>query len=98
MAPLQTKPLVLNSTGGGGDRPQPPYPQIALEQGQQGSVTLRMTVDDAGLIKTIEVARSSGFAVLDHSALDFVRRHWTVAAGTGARIYEATINYKLQMD
>jgi protein TonB len=91
-------PALLNTTGSGGERPQPPYPKIALEQAQQGSVTLRMTVDDAGLIKTIEVAQSSGFPVLDHSALEFVKRHWTVPPGKAIRIYEATINYKLQMD
>ena len=55
VAPLRTQPTALNTTGSGGDRPQPPYPKIALEQGQQGSVTLRMTVDDAGLIGTIEI-------------------------------------------
>ena len=97
VAPLHTQPTVLNTTGSGGDRPQPPYPKIALEQAQQGSVTLRMTVDDAGLIKTIEIAQSSGFPILDRSALDFVRRHWTVPPAADTRIYEATINYKLQM-
>ena len=91
-------PTVLNTTGNSGERPQPPYPKIALEQGEQGSVMLRMTVDDAGLIKTIEVAQSSGFPVLDHSALEFVKRHWTVPPGKGSRIYEATINYKLQLN
>jgi protein TonB len=69
-----------------------------LDQGQQGSVTLRMTVDEAGLITAIEVARSSGFPILDHSALEFVKRRWTVPSGKGARIYEATINYKIQID
>ena len=98
VAPLHNLPTVLNTTGNAGERPQPPYPKIALEQAQQGSVMLRMTVDDAGLIKTIEVAQSSGFPVLDHSALEFVKRHWTVPPGKGARIYEATINYKLQID
>jgi protein TonB len=96
--PLRNLPTVLNATGSNGDRPEPPYPRIALEQGQQGSVTLRMTVDEAGLIQTIEVARSSGFPVLDRGALDFVKRHWTVPAGNGNRIYEATITYKLQME
>ena len=91
-------PSVLNTTGSGGERPQPPYPKIALEQAQQGSVTLRMTVDEAGQIETIEVAQSSGFPVLDRSALDFVKRHWTVPSGKGARIYEATITYKLTTD
>ena len=98
VAPLHKLPTVINTTGNAGERPQPPYPKIALEQGQQGSVMLRMTVDDAGLIKTIEVAQSSGFPVLDHSALEFVKRHWTVPPGNGARIYEATIHYKLQID
>jgi periplasmic protein TonB len=96
--PAVPNPAVLNNTGNGGERPQPPYPKIALEQGEQGSVMLRMTVDDAGLIKTIEVAQSSGFPVLDHSAVEFVKRHWTVPPGKGSRIYEATINYKLQIN
>ena len=98
VAPLRAQPTVLNTTGSGGDRPQPPYPKIALEQGQQGSVTLRMTVDDAGLISTIEILQSSGFPVLDRSAMDFVKRHWTVRPEKGTRIYEATINYKLQLN
>ena len=97
-APVRNLPAVLNTTGNAGERPQPPYPKIALEQGQQGSVLLRMTVDDAGLVQTIKVAQSSGFPVLDHSALEFVKRHWTVPPGSGTRIYEATINYKLQID
>jgi TonB family protein len=98
VAPLRAQPTVLNPTGSGGDRPQPPYPKIALEQGQQGSVTLRMTVDDAGLISTIEVTQSSGFPILDRGAMDFVKRHWTVPPEKGTRIYEAVINYKLQKD
>ena len=98
VAPLHTQPTVLTTTGAGGDRPQPPYPKIALDQGQQGSVSLRMAVNDAGSIQTIEIAESSGFPVLDRSALDFVKRHWLVPPGTGARTCEATINYKLQMN
>jgi len=98
VAPVHKLPTVLNTTGNAGERPEPPYPKIALEQGQQGSVTLRMTVDDAGLVQNIEVSQSSGFPVLDHSALEFVKRHWTVPPGNGTRIYEATINYKLQIN
>ena len=98
VTPLRREPTVIKSTGGSGERPQPPYPKIALEQGQQGSVTLRLRVDDAGAIEEIEVAQSSGFPLLDRSAQDFVKRHWTVPAGKGARVYEATIHYKLQVD
>ena len=57
-----------------------------------------MTVDDAGLISTIEIVRVLRFPVLDRSAMDFVKRHWTVPPEKGTRIYEATINYKLQMN
>ena len=57
-----------------------------------------MTVDDAGLISAIEIVQSSGFPILDRSAMDFVKRHWTVPPGKGTRIYEAMINYKLQQD
>ena len=32
---------LLNSTGAGGERPEPPYPKIALEEGEQGSSATR---------------------------------------------------------
>jgi protein TonB len=95
VAALATAPTVLDTTGAGGERPQPPYPRIALEQGQQGSVLLQMTVNDAGAITDIVVSQSSGSAILDHSALEFVKRHWTIPSGKGARTYEARIIYKI---
>jgi protein TonB len=95
-APLRTLPNTLNNTGAGGARPQPPYPKIALDQGQQGSVTLLMKADDAGNLSSVEVKNSSGFPVLDRSAVDYVRRHWTVPAGGSNRLFQATIVYQLQ--
>jgi len=95
-APSQLKALPLNSTGGGGERPQPPYPKIALEQGQQGKVVLMMNVDASGIITTIAVKESSGYPVLDRSALDFVKRHWVITPASGERLFEATINYRIQ--
>ena len=59
-------------------------------------MTLSLTVDDAGAITAIEVKESSGFPLLDRSALEFVRRHWTVPPGEGAHSYNATIHYRLQ--
>ena len=44
------------------------------------------------------MAHSSGFAVLDRSAVEFVKRHWTLPPGQASRSYEATINYKLQLN
>jgi periplasmic protein TonB len=87
---------VLNSTGTGGERPQPPYPRLALDQAQQGSVRLRLSADEGGHLRQVAVAQSSGSPVLDESARNFVRRHWTVGPGLRGRVYEATIIYQLQ--
>ncbi|HEX4342522.1 MAG TPA: energy transducer TonB [Verrucomicrobiae bacterium] len=100
--PMQTSlnrlPANLSSTGTGGERPQPPYPKIALEQGEQGSTVLSITADATGNITAIEIKESSGYPMLDRSALDFVKRHWTVPAGSATRIYEATVTYKLTLN
>jgi len=95
-AQLKTQPVTLQNTGAAGERPQPPYPRIALEQGQQGTVTLWLHTDEAGIVISAEVKQSSGSPILDRSTLDYVKRHWTVPPGNAARLYEATITYKLQ--
>lgn len=96
--PLRLLPDLLNNTGAGGERPRPPYPTIAREEGQQGSVLLLMTVNDAGQITDIEVKDSSGFPILDRSTLEYVKRHWIVPPGKGARRYAAKINYRLRAE
>jgi len=95
-APLKRVPSALNDTGVTGQRPRPPYPRIALEQAQQGSVTLLISADDSGTIVSVEVKKSSGYPVLDRGAVDYVKRHWTVPAGTGSHLFETTITYQLQ--
>jgi TonB family protein len=95
---LQKEILKINSTGAGGERPQPPYPKIALEEAQQGSVKLSMTVDDSGIITDIAVKESSGYPILDRSAVEFVKRHWTIPPITGTRFFETTITYKLTLN
>jgi protein TonB len=96
VAPLKARPQTLDTTGGGGERPQPPYPRIALEQGQQGTVTLLLTADEAGNIVSAEVKGSSGSPILDRAALDYVRRHWLLPRGAGSRMFETSIIYRLQ--
>jgi len=96
VAPLKRQPVTLENTGGSGERPQPPYPKIALEQGQHGRVTLLIAADDSGSITSVEVKESSGFPMLDRSALEHVKRHWILPRGTGTRLFETSINYRLQ--
>lgn len=95
-APLKSVPANVNTTGSGGDRPEPPYPKIALATGQQGSVMLSITADESGNVIDAEVKKSSGFPILDRSSIDYVKRHWRLPAGAGgARLFETSINYRL---
>jgi protein TonB len=61
--------------------PKPPYPLIARRLGAQGVVTLRVQVREDGSVATIELAQSSGFAVLDDSAIRTVRDSWHFVPG-----------------
>lgn len=70
--------------GGGGTaaqpnydiNPKPPYPRIARRLGAQGVVTLRVFVRKDGSVGQAAVLRSSGFRMLDDSALRTVRSAW----------------------
>jgi TonB family protein len=95
IAPVKSQPATLDNTGFGGDRPIPPYPKIAKEQAQQGTVRLLLKVNESGTIADIQVSESSGYPLLDRSTLEFVKRHWIVQPGTGSRSFEATIKYQL---
>lgn len=97
-AAVRNEPKTIGSTGEGGDRPQPPYPDMALKLGEQGTVVLLLTVDDSGLVDSITVKETSGSAILDRSARDFVKRHWIVPPGKGGRIFQATISYQIKTD
>jgi len=100
-APAQAAPAPIRSlsdTGAGGERPEPPYPPIALQTGEQGTVVLLLTGDSDGNVISVEVKGSSGFPVLDHAAVDFIKRHWRLPTGSGARLFQTSITYKLQLN
>jgi TonB family protein len=93
---VQTAILKINSTGAGGERPDPrEYPPIAREEREQGSVTLLITANEKGIVTSIEIKESSGYPILDSSTVDFVRRHWTLPLANRIRTYEKTVTYKL---
>jgi len=56
----------------------PPYPKAALDAGQEGNVTLRVSINAEGRVTAISVYSPSGVAALDDSALTTVRR-WQFA-------------------
>lgn len=98
VAPVREEPKRIGSTGEGGDRPQPPYPEMALKFGQQGTVTLLFAVNDSGLIESINIKETSGSPILDRGAMEFVKRHWIVPPGKNGRIFEAAISYQIKTD
>jgi protein TonB len=88
----------LNNTGSSGDRPQPVYPKLALQQGEQGTVTLLLTADASGNVASAEIKNSSGFPILDRGTLDFIKRRWTLPAGNTNQTFQTSITYQLQAD
>jgi protein TonB len=59
-----------------GSNPLPPYPLVARRLGKEGVVLLDVLVAPDGHAADVRIARSSGFAALDDSALTTVRDHW----------------------
>src|SRR5208282_854736 len=88
----------LNNTGAGGERPEPPYPPIAEQTGEQGMVVLVLTGDDAGNVISVDVKESSGFPLLDRATVDFVKRHWRLPTDTATRLFQTSITYQLQLN
>lgn len=70
----------------------PPYPDIAKRLGEQGFVQLHLTISPAGDVTQATVTKSSGFADLDQTAVDWVVAHWKYkpAVQNGAPVASAT--------
>jgi len=56
--------------------PAPRYPRQAMRTGVEGTVTLRVLVDEQGWPKSVEVERSSGHRELDRAAREHVLAKW----------------------
>ena len=98
--PLRAATVIntVSSTGAGGERPQPPYPKIALEEGQQGTILLMLGGDASGNVVSVEVKAASGFQLLDRSTVEFIKSHWHLPAGSGSQLFQTRITYKIQLN
>lgn len=54
-------------------KPQPEYPRLSRRLGEEGSVIVRVEVDERGGARAVNIVRSSGFPRLDQAALEAVR-------------------------
>jgi TonB family protein len=96
--PLQPQNQIasVSNTGAGGDRPQPPYPQLAMQSGEQGTIVLLLGADTAGQVVSVDVKQSSGFPFLDHATVEFIKNHWRLPTNIGTQRFQTSITYKLQ--
>ena len=62
--------------------PPPTYPRVAIAAHMEGTVTLRVLVDETGKPVDVVVEGSSGHAVLDKAAREQVLAHWRFQPAT----------------
>lgn len=63
--------------------PKPVYPPVAKRMGMEGMVMLKVLVSQDGGARKIEVAKSSGYEILDRAALEAVKNWRFVPARQG---------------
>ncbi|HEX3982244.1 MAG TPA: TonB family protein [Acidisoma sp.] len=67
------------------------YPEMAGEMGQQGSVTVRFTVDRAGHVSRLMMVTPTGYALLDQSWLGLFRNANLPPLGPDAKSNTVTV-------
>ena len=77
---------------------RPPYPHIAREQGWEGTVVLRIKVNRGGSVDAITTRKSSGFPILDDSALQSVKTWTFEPAKDGEFAIPATVDLPIRFD
>jgi protein TonB len=73
------------------DNPAPAYPSVSRRMREQGRVLLRVLVNVNGSADEVQLRTSSGYARLDETALDTVRRWKFVPAKRGAEVVPAWV-------
>ncbi len=78
---------------GGGDQP---YPPAARKRGWEGTVVLRITISREGTVEQAVVHTSSGFPILDESALQTVQTWEFEPARDGEFAVPATVEQSIR--
>jgi protein TonB len=81
------------------ENPKPLYPREARKKGVQGEVVLKVEVLSSGLVGQVEVKKSSGHEILDHSALSAVKqwKFFPAKRGENAIAFWVNIPIKFQL-
>jgi TonB family protein len=84
--PEPAAPVNLNldslRTTQGGSYPPPAYPEVALRNRQQGTVTVEIFVGPDGAVTGTRIQSSSGHRALDEAAVEVVEKRWRFPAGS----------------
>jgi protein TonB len=78
--PVDSGPVLVEARPLYRENPPPEYPRLARRRGYEGTVLLEVLVDEAGRVKELKLAESSGHAALDRAAEKSVGR-WRFTAG-----------------
>lgn len=81
-------------------RAEPVYPPASRRAGEEGTVKLRILVDERGAPRQVELLRGSGFDRLDQAAIDAVRKWRFKPASSGGQNITAwtqvAVTFRLQ--
>lgn len=80
----------LNRTALAIHSPAPQYPEQARRQGQEGTVEMRVFIDDDGNVTRVELANSSGHELLDRSAREALEK-WRFQPALRAGLATSTV-------
>lgn len=80
------------------DTPRPDYPESARREGRQGSVLLRVLVDEQGRSKKVEINNSSGSEALDRAAAEAIKRWRFIPARYGDKAVESWIRIPIDFN
>ncbi|WP_454063098.1 energy transducer TonB [Candidatus Nitrospira salsa] len=76
----------------------PPYPRFAREQGWEGITVVRITVETDGRVVSATTQKSSGFPVLDESAVQTVTQWVFTPAKNGEFNVASTVDLPIRFD
>lgn len=96
MQPSQNAITASESAGGApaqelkaSKRVEPAYPPQSRRAGEEGSVRLRILVDERGVPREVQIVKGSGFTRLDEAAKEAVRKWRFIAATNGSQAITA---------
>jgi TonB family protein len=93
---ISTRPAIIQLTFGEGEgqQPAPDYPPEAVIDGQEGTVVVRLTVDEDGRVTEVIAISPSPWPLLNNAAVRAVRDTWRFRSGP-ARSYQVSIQFQL---